>query len=62
MLNSLIEIFLGCIHEYVQPEFIPLCDAVFVPAGCAIMLIFVCAFCVAMVHALTAVIVHDTKK
>lgn len=62
MLNSLIEIFLGCVHEYVSEQYIPVCDAVLVPVLCTVMLCFVCGFCIAFVHALTAVINHDANK
>lgn len=42
MLNDLIYILLGCIHEYVQPEFIPLVDAIFVPSAVGVILILCC--------------------
>lgn len=62
MLNEVVEIFLGCIHTYVNSDYWNMADAVFVPVACAIVLIFVCSFCIAFMHAFTAVVVHDTKK
>lgn len=42
MLNDLIGILLGCIHYFVDPEFIPLVDAIFVPSATGIILITCC--------------------
>jgi hypothetical protein len=62
MLNETIDILLGCIHERVSADYLPLVDAIFVPSAVGIILISVCAFSIAMIRAFTALIAHDTKK
>jgi hypothetical protein len=62
MLNETIDILLGCIHERVTAEYLPLVDAFFVPSAVGVVLIFVCVFVIAMIHAFTALVAHDTKK
>lgn len=62
MLNETIEIFLGCIHEFVSPDYWNLCDTIFVPSACGVILISVCAFVIAVMRTLSALIIHDTKK
>lgn len=62
MLNETIDILLGCIHERVSTEYLPIVDAIFVPSAVGVVLIAVCVFSVAMIHAFTALIAHDTKK
>ncbi len=55
MLNELVGILLGCVHEYVAPEYWAQVDAVFVPVAVAIILICVCSLCCRVLSALASV-------
>lgn len=61
MLNNLVSVFLGCIHEFVMPEYWGITDAVACPVFCAILLIFPCALTCELARLLSAIITHDTK-
>lgn len=61
MLNELIGILLGCIHEYVQPDFIPLVDAIFVPSAVGVILITCCVLCARTLSAFARVITSSSK-
>lgn len=56
MLNDLIGMILGAVHEYITPEYIPIVDSIVAPVVACTMLIFCCAVSVffvrSVVHAL----------
>lgn len=62
MLNELIGILLGCVHEYVDPEFIPLVDAIFTPCAVGVILICVCVLCARSLTALAHVVTANYTK
>lgn len=61
MLNELIEILLGCVHEYVQPDFIPLVDAIFVPSAVGVILITCCVLSARTLSAFAKVVTSSSK-
>lgn len=61
MLNELIGILLGCVHEYVQPDFIPIVDAIFVPSAVGVILITCCVLCARTLSAFARVITSSSK-
>lgn len=62
MLNELIGILLGCVHEYVPENYIPIIDAVFVPCAVGVVLICVCVLCARALTALSHVITANYTK
>ena len=62
MLNNLIGILLGCIHEYVQPDYIPLVDAVFVPSATDVILITCCVLTARTLSAFAKVVTASSSK
>lgn len=52
MLNDLIAMLLGCVHEFVSPDYWGVVDAAFVPVAVTVILVCVCSLCARAVTAL----------
>ena len=48
-------------HEYVQPEFIPLVDAIFVPSAVGVILITCCVLSARTLSAFAKVVTSSSK-
>ena len=53
MLNNLIAVLLGCVHEFVQPDYWGIVDAVTVPVAVIVVLICICSLCCRALSALS---------